>query len=212
MKENKEKSSIGILKILGIFFLAILLVILFVNMVIIVKSFIYPDKVPGFMGWKPFIILSGSMEPVIVRGDLALTKEVDPATLKKGDVIAFRQGDIVIAHRIDEMIEENGRTILKTKGDANEKVDELTVTLAQVEGIFVHRIAKLGDFAIMLQTQMGMIGAGILMLGIILVISNTGRKKEDEKVDEEIENLKKEIEELRKKEQGKHAEAKNKDK
>ncbi|MGI6120505.1 MAG: S26 family signal peptidase [Desulfosporosinus sp.] len=54
------------------------------------KSYIYPDKVPDFMGYKPFIVLSGSMEPTILTGDLVLTKEISAGTIAKDDIIAFK--------------------------------------------------------------------------------------------------------------------------
>lgn len=71
-------------KILTILILLILIPILFVSGVILMNSYIHPDKVPSFFGWKPFIVLSGSMETQISVGDIVIVKEVDTSTLKKG--------------------------------------------------------------------------------------------------------------------------------
>ena len=70
-------------KVVSIIILIILIPILFVNGVILVNSFIHPDEIPSFFGWKPFIVLSGSMETEIDAGDVAVVRETDTASLKK---------------------------------------------------------------------------------------------------------------------------------
>ena len=45
--------------------LILLLPIILINSVIIVNSYIKPNEIPSFFGWKPFIVLSGSMETQI---------------------------------------------------------------------------------------------------------------------------------------------------
>jgi len=49
-------------KILSILILIILIPILLISLVILINSYISPNEVPSFFGWKPFIVLSGSME------------------------------------------------------------------------------------------------------------------------------------------------------
>ena len=57
------------------------------NGVILINSFTHPDEIPSFFGWKPFIVLSGSMESEIYAGDLAVVKESD--SVKQGDIITY---------------------------------------------------------------------------------------------------------------------------
>ena len=102
-------------KVISIILLIILIPILLINGVILINSYIKPNEVPSFLGWKPFIVLSGSMETEIYAGDLAVVKEVDTNTLKKGDIIAFKSGDIVITHRIYDIVQEDGITKYITK-------------------------------------------------------------------------------------------------
>lgn len=45
-------------KVLTIIVLIILLIILFISGTILINSYIHPDEVPSFFGWKPFIVLS----------------------------------------------------------------------------------------------------------------------------------------------------------
>ena len=65
----------------------ILLPILFINLVILVDSYRNPNEIPSFFSWKPFIVLTGSMNQEIASGDLAVVKDVDPNTLKKEEQI-----------------------------------------------------------------------------------------------------------------------------
>ena len=196
-------------KILTILILLILIPILFVSGVILINSYVHPDEVPSFFGWKPFIVLSGSMETQISVGDLVIVKEVDTGTLKKGDIIAFRENDIVITHRIDDIITEDDKVKYITKGDNNNTRDEGTVLPEQVEGIFICKMSGLGNLAIFIQTPIEII-LGLSIPVILLIIigimdSKKTNKIINEKLDkqkemeEEIQKLKKQNEELKKK-------------
>jgi len=125
-----------------------MILILFVSGVILLNSYIQPNEVPSFWGWKPFIVLSGSMESEIITGDIAVVKEVDTKTLKVGDIIAFRESDdIVITHRIIGITEVEGETRYITKGDNNNIEDSGYVLPSQVEGIYQFRIGRLRKFS-----------------------------------------------------------------
>ena len=141
----------------------ILIPILFVSAVILVNSYVKPDEVPSFFGWKPFIVLSGSMETKILAGDVVVVKEVDTQTLKKGDIIAFKENDIVITHRIDEIVQEDGETKYITKGDNNNTEDTEKVTYSKIAGKCVLTISHLGKIILMLDSK-------IIVLVIILII------------------------------------------
>ncbi len=196
-------------KIVSVLLLLILLPILFVSATILVDSYVHPDEVPSFWGWKPFIVLSGSMETQISPGDVVIVKETDAENLKKGDIIAFKDGDVVITHRIDEVVEKDGKKEYVTKGDNNTTQDVGYVLPEQVEGVFKLKIARLGNLAMFVQTPAGMIVClSIPIIIIILLQSSDSRKEkeellkkmnEHERMEEEIEKLKKQNEELMKK-------------
>ncbi len=92
---------------------------------------------PG--GYRPLVVLSGSMEPYMPTGSLVLTKSVNPATVKVGDVITFRlktgsfQTDFA-THRVEAI--ENGPTGMSfvTKGDANQVHDLVPVSATALVG------------------------------------------------------------------------------
>ena len=127
------------------------------NLTIVIKSVINPDKVPDFFGIKPFVVITGSMEPVISGGDLVMTKTIHPAAVRPNDIISYKSGNSIITHRVIEIIEQNDEIVFITKGDANNSADEVSVKFAQVESIYLFRIKKLGNLAMFMQTPLGII-------------------------------------------------------
>ena len=155
-------------KAVSIIAIIILLPVLLVNGVILINSIIHPDEIPSFFGWKPFIVLSGSMETEIFPGDLAVVKDVGTDGLKVGDVIAFKSGDIVITHRIVDIITENGNIKYKTKGDNNNSDDIGYVIPEKVEGVYQFKVTGLGNLAMFMQTPTGMVAC--LSIPLLLLI------------------------------------------
>lgn len=144
--ENKSAMKKKIGSYLFVFGCIVLGLILAINVYIMVQSKINPDKVPSVFGYKPFIVLSGSMETKIHKGDLVLTKVVDPKILKKNDIIAFRDSaDTVTTHRIIDIASDNGKKYFITKGDSNVSQDQNLVKFKDVEGIYIFRIPTIGS-------------------------------------------------------------------
>ncbi|MBR2009831.1 MAG: signal peptidase I [Peptococcaceae bacterium] len=132
------------------------------NLTIIVKGTLTPEKPPSVLGVTPMVVLSGSMsgtaEDHIEVGDLIFVGKADPDELKAGDVIAFMDGKVVVTHRILEVqAREDGALQYITKGDANNSTDLRPVHEDNLVGIYKARIPKLGDFALFLQTPLGMV-------------------------------------------------------
>ena len=171
--------------ILSITLLIILLPILFISVVILINSYTKPKEIPSFFGYKPFIVLSGSMESEINSGDIAVAKEIDVIKLKKGDIIAFRSGKSVITHRIVDIIDENGVLEFVTKGDNNNNNDKNVVTSNNVEGKYVFRLKGVGNFAMFLQTPLGMIIFLSIPVILLFMIESKENKSNSEKNKEE---------------------------
>ena len=118
-------------KVLNILVVLVIICLIIPTLLLVVDSNLHPDKIPAIFGYKPLIVMSGSMEPIFATGDLAFAKEVDPNTIKQDDIIAFLSEDshTVITHRVNEIIEnDEGETVFKTKGDANNTVDAWEVS------------------------------------------------------------------------------------
>lgn len=91
--------------------------------------------VPALFGWKPLVIVTGSMEPGIGPGDVVLASPNVDITESVGRVISFenpgRPGHI-LTHRL-VAIGEDG--MLTTKGDANPTNDSTPVHPDEVIGL-----------------------------------------------------------------------------
>ena len=149
-----------------------------------------PDKIPSFCGWKPFIVLSGSMETQIKTGDLVIVKETDNEKLKEGDIIAFRNNAVVVTHRIVEKIEDEGKIQYKTKGDNNNVTDNWYVLPEQIEGLYQFKISKLGMVALFMQTPIGMITSLGIPVILIILVQMSENKEKQKRMEQEIEKLK----------------------
>lgn len=195
-------------KVISIIVIIVFLPIIFVNGVILINSIVHPNEIPSFFGWKPFIVLSGSMETEIYAGDLAVVKDVGTKDLKVNDVIAFKSGDVVVTHRIIEIINEDGQIKFKTKGDNNNTEDIGYVIPSQVEGLYQFKVSNLGNLAMFMQTPVGMIACLSIPL-LLLILLHMKESKEDRKyirektskqkeMEQQIEELKRKNEELEK--------------
>lgn len=92
-----EKIKLRVKDIIYIIILIMLLPIIFISAVILVDSIINPDEIPSFFGWKPFIVMSDTMDGTINKGDIVLAKECDLSEISENDIISFKnQDDIVI--------------------------------------------------------------------------------------------------------------------
>lgn len=184
MKDSKKwyQSISNWLVIIGCI---ILIPMLIINIYIMIQSKTNQDKVPSVFGIKPFIVLSGSMEDEIYKGDLIFTKNVEPSRLKVNDVIAFRDSEnTVTTHRIIDLVVEDGQTYFITKGDNNNTQDQNLVSFKDVEGIYITRIPGIGSIMNSLSEPTTII---ILLLGITLIfiigfmISNKKQREQERK-------------------------------
>ena len=208
MKKQKKKKKGIIGRIFKYLFFSIAFIVLLIALIIMYKANTNPDKVPDVFGYKPMIVLTGSMETSIHTGDLVFVKTVDTSTLKKGDVIAFRnEENTVTTHRIVELVTEDGKQYFKTKGDANNTNDKNLVAMEDVEGLYVGRIAGAGNFLMFMQKPIGLfivllviLVIGLLWLYIVSIRDNKKYRKEEEKDRLEFEEFKRQRELERQKE------------
>lgn len=115
---------------------------------------------PSIFGISIFSIRTDSMYPNLVAGDLIIGKAVDPADLRKEDIITYWtvvDGQKVLnTHRILGIYDGGGYLIFETKGDANTAIDVLTVhenaIVSKYTGLRVKGLGKVFDY---LQTSTG---------------------------------------------------------
>ena len=142
------------------------------------------------IGLNPYVVLSGSMEPVYHVGSLIYVKDVDYRELEVGDAITFKLNeDTVATHRIMEVLvdEEDPETIRYiTKGDANDAPDGSSVHYKNVIGKPVFTIPYLGYISNYIQNPPGLyvaIAAGAILIMLVFLpdLFENDEKEETEK-------------------------------
>jgi signal peptidase len=136
--------------------------IIFINLYLGINKAITHNPIPKFMGITPLIVLSGSMKPAVMPGDVVLIREQEPYEYKLGDVATYLVGTTAFTHRI--IGEENGAFVLK--GDNNNAADDI-VKADQFSGKVICRIPKIGLAIIFLKTPPGIV---LLLVMLLLVI------------------------------------------
>lgn len=101
----------------------------------------------GFFKCEPIGILSNSMYPTYSRGDMLIYEKFDESHLKnleKGSIIIYRIGNQTVAHRVVNVIQENGETLYQTMGDNNNAPDVKYVKISQIQGVYRFHIKYIG--------------------------------------------------------------------
>lgn len=144
----------------------------------------------SILGFRGFIVLSDSMSATdFSAGDLVITKECDPKTLKEGDIISYIStyedsfGEVV-THKIRSI---NGDGII-TYGTSTNTNDVLPVSYNQVVGVYMFSLPKLGYFFAFLKTIPGYIVCIFvpILTIIILQLLNIYRMYKEEKTKEKM--------------------------
>ena len=146
------------------------------------------------IGFTPYTVLSGSMEPTYHVGSVVYVKKVDPTTLKVGDPITFYlTGNVIATHRIIEVHGEGTPNLgFRTQGDANETVDGITPASAVI-GKATFSIPYLGYLSNFLQQPKGLItvvgtGAAVLVVSYIIDALFPAKKETEPEAGEENTN------------------------
>ena len=90
-------------------------------------------------GFMMFRVVTGSMEPTIPVGALLLTKETTIDQIRLNDIICFHTQEAaiwgkIVTHRVVGFVQEGGRVLLETKGDANLVADGYLVSAQHLVG------------------------------------------------------------------------------
>lgn len=165
--------------------LVILIILVIFIGIIFIQTIISSDKIPSLFGYKPFIVLSSSMEKEMYRGDLIITKTIDPIKLKKNDIIAFKdkKSKYVVTHRIVGIKKEYNTLMFVTKGDNNNVADSDLVKPKDIEGIFVKRYPGLGNVILTLQESSTLIISLLVIItcGLLIIIVDNNKLSSDER-------------------------------
>lgn len=175
--EKSSKRMVIFKKLIILLVYIIMIPIIIYNSTLIIKSYINPAEIPGFLGFKSFVIISESMEPTIMVGDAILVKEVAQEKLKVNDIISFQDKDFINTHRIVEIIDDNGVKKYKTKGDNNEKEDKNLVTYNQIQGVCKFRIKGFGKITEIVKNKITLVMLLVVLVFIAFCQVRISKKK-----------------------------------
>ena len=110
------------------------------------------------IGYTPYTVLSGSMEPTYHVGSLIYVKEIDPATLKVGDALTFTLSNgAIVTHKIIEIqnADNPAKLSFRTQGEANDTPDGNPVSPSDIIGKPEFSIPYLGCVSNFVQNPPG---------------------------------------------------------
>ena len=168
-------TALPILKTIAVWLGVALAVCMMIFTVVSVNTFGRTDR--SIFGYKAFIVLSDSMSKTDFNaGDLVLVKEVDPATLKAGDIISYQSTNTenygeVVTHKIRELTTDaEGNPGFVTYGTTTDQNDENIVTYSFVLGKYQTKLPGVGKFFQFLKTTPGYIVCIFLPFLLLILV------------------------------------------
>lgn len=153
-------------------------IIVFVLLAYVGLSLFKPEKVIDYFQFRPFVVLTSSMEPVIEINDvIILTKPIEEE-LQEGDIISFLtyipelQKRSYVTHYIGKIeVNDQGQTIYKTIGEGKDDDDydewedalgsPTDVVFDDIEGVYQFKIPLIGYMSVLFSNR--------LLLGLVVI-------------------------------------------
>lgn len=99
---------------------------------------------PAVIGWHPTTVMTGSMEPRLVPGDVVVSRPVASAELRVGQILLADDPDQPGHLRMHRFLEAGPGHSIVTKGDANPQADSTPIARSAVHGVAFLRIPFVG--------------------------------------------------------------------
>lgn len=162
MERRDMKKAFDIIKNILVWLIVVLAACMAVFTMVSVSTFDQNHR--SLFGYKAFIVRSDSMRATdFGAGDVIFVKEVDPSTLKEGDIIAYLSQNSsnygeTVTHKIRKLVTDaDGEPGFITYGTTTDIDDETVVTYPYVLGRYTGNIPKVGSFFSFLKTMPGYI-------------------------------------------------------
>ncbi|MBO5340391.1 MAG: signal peptidase I [Oscillospiraceae bacterium] len=156
------KKTLEIIKNVLVWLLVVFAVGMMIFTVISVNTFDQANR--SVFGYKFFVVSSDSMSATdFDAGDIVFVKNVDPTTLREGDIIAFTSQNSnnygqTVTHKIRKLVTApGGDPGFVTYGTTTDTDDEAVVTYSYVLGKYTGRVPGVGSFFLFLKTTPGYI-------------------------------------------------------
>ena len=150
-----------------------------------------PNK--SLFGYRYYTVLTDSMKPAFVTGDMVIVKIASAEQINVGDAITFNpssDSEAYLTHRVTEKLpnyEGTGVTCFRTKGDANDTEDSFLIDEDRVIGTVSLAIPKLGLVVRFLQMRWYFVVPLIILVFVFFKLMSTylggGEDEEEEPQD-----------------------------
>ena len=119
------------------------------------------DRSPtkSFFGFRYYTVLTDSMKPEFITGDMVIVRLKNADSINVGDIITFNPSsgsEAYLTHRVTQKIDDyegSGITCFRTKGDANNTEDSFLIDEERVIGTVEFHIPKLGTVVRFIQLR-----------------------------------------------------------
>lgn len=144
--------------------------------------------VPPFAGVNTVMNDNSSKETNLPVGSVAYGREIEAASLKKGDKIIYTNNNKAYVYKVTDMDSSAGSYKVKSVYDKNAKEETVQLINNAVKVVVV--VPYIAYAAIALQSKEGLIvvGLGVIFLIILFILAELWRKDEADDEDEEDED------------------------
>lgn len=125
---------------------------------------------PLAWGWHPYTVVSGSMQPLVRRGDIVLAEPYGGRPLRTGEIVVIRPAPgaaVPVTHRVIAVLSD-GR--YRTRGDANPGPDSRIIGRADVLATARTLVPLLGLPALLPGRERALVAvltAGLVVVGLV---------------------------------------------
>lgn len=124
---------------------------------------------PSIFGYSCYYVLTTSMEPEIMAGDMIIGKSVDPEELQVGDVITYMGEtgsfkDKIVTHKIIEINDD----VFVTQGVAND-IPDPAIYSSQIMSRYITTVPLMGKLFSIINSKFGFVFLIIMPLGLLII-------------------------------------------
>lgn len=141
--------------------------------------------IPSIFGYKPLVVLTGSMEPSFKPGSVIFYEKVEKDEIKEGDIITFKiDDDTYVSHRVNRIVDG----LYETKGDYNNTPDSEMVSYSNIMGRNINlSIPYIGYYIRYVNDNLFLVMIVIIILVSEFLLSNLGTVDINNNVEKEKE-------------------------
>lgn len=136
--------------------------------------FLDSNRIVKHLGWKPYVVLSSSMQPKINRGDVVVATWKNPELLSYGDVIVTKpKNDLTVVHYFAGSEIRDNKLHIRTRrlGAVNkEEWDYWKLTYNHYIGKSSFRIPWVGNLIIFLTTPIGVVSLFVATFLLLILL------------------------------------------